>query len=287
MIHIEGMGALGSQVALALDEIGEPFTWSDTDERWVAWKASTGCVYPSGDAHLEAGRRWWLAAIEAGRFEGIAAPAPYRFAHLSPPHGGGYSYADLASGRLREAMPPAVTVNVERLVTTTRERFADRRAEPEPGATVVVAHTTPERGDGYLWGWSARVRFAEPEPSTRGRAVYNAKKHRYNNTYAYPVPGTDQWWAGSTMQMVREPREREARAHVAEWTVNAGALLGLAAIEVGEIRQGWRPRRRKDDPGDVRQDDRGRWVLPPIATSGIQTGPLVARETLRRLGLQP
>lgn len=147
-----------------------------------------------------------------------------------------------------------------------------------------MAHTTPERGDGYLWGWSARVRFVEREPSGRGRAVYTAKKHRYNNTYAYPVPGTDQWWAGSTMQMVRSPREREARAYVAEWVQNAADLLGLGAIEVGEVRQGWRPRRKKDDPGDVRREGYG-WSPPPVATSGIQTGPVIARELLRKAGL--
>jgi len=28
--------------------------------------------------------------------------------------------------------------------------------------TEVICHTTPERGDGYLWGWVARVTFDLP-----------------------------------------------------------------------------------------------------------------------------
>lgn len=276
-VHIEGLGGLGAQLALALADRGEPFTWHDSDDPFNAWGASTGCVYPSGEHRHERGRQAWLAAIEHGHGGAeFAAIAPYRFAQKEPPHKAGYAVADL--GKVREAGSLAVTVNVARMVERVRARFADRRTtEAPPRATVAVCHTTPERGDGYLWGWSAPVAFTEPLPSPTGRAVWTGKKHRYDNTYAYPVPGEGYWLAGSTMLMVRSPRVRDVGTLLDVWTANARDLFGIEAQQVGAVRQGWRPRAKRGDSGAVERHG-DRWLFPPAAASGIQVGPLLARE---------
>lgn len=278
MLHIEGLGVTGALIAEELLERGVDFTWSDTDSPWVAWHASTGCVYPSGHGDLEAGRQAWRELYMRGRFLGLVELAPYLFAHKAPPHDGGYPFS--RRGALNLASPHALTVDVEGLVLAVRARIAERRLERSPkNGVVLVAHQTAERGDGYLWGWSARVRFREPDGAP-ARAVYTAKRHRFDNTYAYPVPGSDEWWAGSSLVLQKTPKERsDLGPLLATWQVNAHALLGLSDVEVLRTVQGWRPRPRTGDSGRVLRAA-NRVTMSPAASSGVQLGPIVARQMI-------
>lgn len=286
-LHIEGMGLIGSMLARRLHEEGITFTWSENDTPFTAWHVSTGLAYPDGDPDNQAGLERWRTIL-MGDLAYEAAEAPYVFAHKSPPHSGRYPVTDY--GKLRMAEPTAIALNVPEFVENTRTAFAaERLPETLDGATnVVVCHTTPERGDGYLWGWVARVRFELPEEIAldclgQQPALY-AKKHRFNLTYAYPIPGTGQWWAGSVLQMQREPKLVENR-RLAElyrgWVADAMELLGVYDIQLDGLDQGWRPRSKKTDSGRVEFKD-GRWTMPPMPTDGMRRGWLVVDDFIDR-----
>lgn len=276
-LHIEGMGVLGSMLARRLDEEGILFTWSDNDDPYIAWQASTGLAAPG-----VAGTDLWHQRLSVTP---EARAVPYVFAHKAPPHGGKYKI-EVDYGSLRMAEPRAVAVNVAAFVLNTRDQFKSRRLKrPEPGCEVVVAHAT-ERNDGYLWGWVARVRFDLPGPLAADllgeRPALYAKAHRFNMTYAYPVPGEDEYWAGSVLQFQKTPRvhtEHGLRELFDDWCVQAEWLLGISNIQLIRLDQGWRPRAGKGDSGlAVRVN--GQWVLPPLGPNGVRLGWLVVDDLI-------
>lgn len=288
MIHIEGMGVLGCQVAWELDKQGLGFTWSDIDAPWTAWHCSTGMVYPSGSERDMAGLGWWVNEItNQGEHRDYAAVLPYAFAHKNPPHGGKYEAFQVPGSHLQLASEPSVAVNVPDMVRVTREqRYPHRRTGgARPGDLVIQAYADPEKLDGYLWGWAARVRFDGPAHTDDRQATYYAKKHRFNLTYAYPIPGTGQWWAGSTLLHQGKPSEREAQRYLDEWLANAPTLLGISNIQVDSLEQGWRPRRKADTPNEAREVSPGVWALAPEPTSGVRHGPLIVADLMQRIGL--
>ena len=281
MIHIEGMGLLGSLLADELAHAGRDFTWNDTEVSAVAWPVSTGLAYPDGDSHNAAGLQRWRDRLALGRLTDFAREVPYWFAHKNPPHGGKYPFTD--HGRLRRATPSAVSVDVPSLVRGARTRFADRRLALAPtGATVVVAHTTTERGDGYLWGWAVPVELTgAPEP----HAALYAKKHRFNLTYAYPIGPSGQHWAGSVLRYQHQPRVVPEHALVAlftQWAADAHTLLGVDVAYTGTPGQGWRPRAKGGDNGRPEWIG-GRLVLPPMATDGVRNGLTVIDQAMAML----
>lgn len=281
-IHIEGMGILGSMLARRCHEEGITFTWNDTETPFTAWHVSTGLAYPDGDELNQRGLTRWHEIMEEGLVNNFdeAVATPYVFAHKNPPHSGKYPVVDY--GPLRLAEPEAVSLNPIAFVTRTREVFAAEHVDEAPdGSELVVCHTTPERGDGYLWGWVAKVKFdLLPELAADllgAQPALYAKAHRFNLTYAYPIPGTGMWWAGSVLQMQREPKEaNEYRLFdlYMEWKANAERLLCIRNVQLVELGQGWRPRAKKGDSG-LCEWDGNRWVMPPMPTDGVRRGWLV------------
>lgn len=278
MIHIEGMGVLGSLFAILAAEHGIGFTWSDNEDPTSAWQASTGCAYPDGNPADMAGLASWKDWIKADMVSAYALEVPYVFAHRHPPHGGAYPVVN--HGRLREASISAVAVDIPALVTDTRQRFAPARTQVAPqDALVVVAHTTPERAAGVLWGWAVPVRITKPEGLAHMPfpCLY-AKAHRFDLTYAYPRGKSGWWWAGSTLRYQRTPAavsDERIATYYDVWRLHAQTLLGVEVIEAGMPVQGWRPRPKPTDSGkpEWRQ---GRLVLPPMATDGVRRGTLMA-----------
>jgi hypothetical protein len=285
-IHIEGMGLLGSLLARRIGD-DHTITWNDIDAPHTAWPVSTGLAYPDGSADNQLGLMRWYEELDDFP---EAVKVPYVFAHKGPPHGGSYPVID--HGPLRIALPNAVAVNVPELVRNTRERFSGGRitgANPvhEPDVRV-IAHTTPHRGDGYLWGWVARVRFEVPKllglPAGVQPALY-AKAHRFDLTYAYPIPGTGQWWAGSVLRHQQRPKEAgqpQLYDLYERWEENAERLLQLDDVELVSLGQGWRPRAKADDSG--RPERRGDTiVLPPMPTDGLRRGHVIVDQVLELL----
>lgn len=296
-VHIEGLGVLGSMIARRLDEEGLDFTWNDTDEEAVAWRASTGLAYPESSPRAAAGLAIWKERAMPG--PGVisetveAEEVPYAFAHKAPPHGGRYPIA-ADYGLVRLAEPTGVAVNVRAFVENTRAAFSAERVDVRPaGSTLVIAHSTPERSDGYLWGWSARVRIGgllqALEVDLLGdRPALYAKKHRFNTTYAYPRPGTDEWWVGTDIRYQATASavpEAKLLEKYEAWVEDAREILGIRDVELVEVTQGWRPRARKGDSGAVEfSSELGAWTVPPMAANGVRMGWLVADEVLNAVG---
>ncbi|MGH3610714.1 MAG: hypothetical protein ACRDRO_04060 [Pseudonocardiaceae bacterium] len=283
-VHVQGMGLLGSLTAHRLEALGVPFTWDDTDHPYVAWKASTGLVYPAGDeftmSNLAAWGRWaaggWLPA-------GVVEQVSYVFAQASHPHGGRYTTSP--AGGLTLAHAPAYTVNVPALVSGARTRYADTRV-PTTNTTgrLLVAHGHAT-ATSFMWGWAAQVTLRlHPELAALPQrpALYGKKVRQF--TYAYPVAGEPgRWWAGSSLHRQSTPRPLDAGKHLARWLrdvpeVYRGAVTITSATEPV---QGWRPRPRKDVPAPLPVLTGGRVVYPALWHSGLRWAPLVVEEALR------
>lgn len=293
-IHIEGMGILGCMLARRLHEEGIPFTWDDNRSPFVAWPVSTGLAYPDGDPVNQRGLDRWYQVLASDLVGDEATTVPYLFAHKNHPHGGKQGIAT-DYGKLRQSNQLAVSLNPFEFVERTRLAFAEEERPWTPAdETLVVCHTTPERGDGYLWGWVGKVTFDLPDEITADLlgdqpALY-AKKHRFNLTYAYPIPGTGLWWAGSVLQLQREPREVEPdrlMRFYEEWRDNAEELLGITNVKLDELGQGWRPRGKGGvhNGFQLAEQHGDRWLMPVMPTDGVRRGWLVIDDFIDRWSL--
>lgn len=279
MIHLEGLGWLGAALAYRLEHAGMEFTWHDNDSAYTAWKASTGLVYPAGDARTMRNLRLWTAWAADG-FLPLGFVARVRFAHTfqAPPHGGIYGSVRLPGG-LTVADAPAFSVNVPGIVTAARERFADRRTDgPEPDDRLIVAHGSA-RATSFVWGWSADVAIAWPDglwPYPEQAALYG-QAHRFQSVHAYPVPGGPLRYRAGSSQVVQDRAtgryDNAAKAFDRWLEAFPKVYPDLAAAPLGHPVQGWRPRA---DPGDrtallIRPD--GALTLPALNHSGVRWAP--------------
>ncbi|WAB09181.1 hypothetical protein SEA_LITTLEMUNCHKIN_5 [Gordonia phage LittleMunchkin] len=287
-VHIEGMGWLGAVTALSLERQGIEFTWHDTDAPHVAWKASTGLVYPAGDdrsvrdmAHWE---RWHAAGVfPTGTVESVL----YTYGHKAPPHEGRYDTRRLTDSTTL-ALAPCLAVNAPEIVGHARRRFASARSE-DPGEGVLIRAHAGRRLAAQMWGWNVPVRLTLPGPLAdlgRRPAVYGRRVRRI--AYAYPIPGTDRWWGGSTLIRQTQPRELDVMKHVSRWLTDFTALFPDIGVEIAaEPMQGWRPRPADTDTSNLprwnRTADRPTIEYPPLWHSGIRWSPTVLQWTLHQL----
>lgn len=294
MIHVEGMGWLGSVIALNLADRDIPFTWHDADAAHVAWKACTGIVYPAGDDRSVADHAAWLSWAAAPWLPSDAVEiCSYWFNHRNPPHGGRYKLgADL--GWARMAAVPAVQVDVPTIVADARASFAGCRATAPPAGrhTLIRAHGFSDRLAGYVWGWSTLVELAYPgdlaEASTGGRPTFYGREGRFKMAYAYALPGRPtSWLAGSSLITQKQAKPLDAGKHFRSWQATFGRLMPeVDVINVGPTVQGWRPKPGPDDDGrvSVAAGEHGLVItVPPLWHSGVRWAPSVVAEVLGAL----
>jgi len=282
MIHIEGMGWFGAITALALERANIAFTWSDNNSAHTAWKASTGIVYPAGDDRTEANRQKWTRwVLDQWLPKDSAKLCQYVFAHKKPPHEGQYPFAPYHDyHRASVAGVHAVCVDVQRIVTEARSRFADRLLRVEPvDVPRIVAHGGP-RAAAWVWGWSRKVHLETPPDSVR--AAYYGKRHRFDLTYAYPVPDEDGWWyAGSALVTERTQRVRSREELNTEWGrwMNSTAELFpyLRVMRTQPFVQGWRPKPKPGDKGLMTYEDNV-ITFPALWHSGVRWAPQLVEQ---------
>lgn len=293
VIHLEGMGWLGSVLAWSLYDADLPFTWHDIESPWVAWRASTGCVYPSGEPREAADHAEWLRWVDRDWWPaGAVEPVAYWFSHVAPPHGAKGLAGDV--GWARVAALAAVQVDVAAVVRATRETFtAERRAGPPSRPHVLIrAHGYTERRLAYLWGFAADVSL-EIDPAVVDfcplRPTFVANAGRNQIAYAYAAPGRPgTWLAGSSRCYQTQPRELDTAKHLLRWSRQfTEAFSGkINVLSVGETRQGWRPRPANDDDGAVavsRAPAGPVLTLPPMCGNGVRGAPTLVSRTLNAL----
>lgn len=304
LVHIQGMGITGCLLALALDELDVEFTWLDNDAPHTAWKASTGAIYPAGkkgsvdwitykmwEAMLQ---RPWLKPV-VKHFE----MCPYWFNHKSPPHNGAYPITSQYRG-LQKASAPSYHLNAQKFVPAVRRRFADREIKQfdrtaQRGAMVVRAHGFTERQTHAYWGWTRLVKLKYNKPFTLGtqgdRPCFYFRDGRFIMAYAYPVPGTEWWYSGSSLikQRADNMHDLGVVGKYERWQKQFERLSNgnVKVIEGGPYLTGWRPAYTGwENEREAAWVERGRRMItvPPLWNSGIRHFPKVLTEVIEQLG---
>lgn len=282
VIHLEGFGMTGCYLAVRLFHDGVPFTWNDTDERFTAWRASTGSVSPTGHAEDRAATSVWRTHLDEALFGRYMEEADYVFSSKHPPHGGKDPARKLAAHDLRVLDPTSLHLNVQAFVRGTRRFFAGDRVDAAPeGSRVVVAHGFSSRLARYVWGWTVPVRLKTTGIYEQGalplRSCLYFRSGRFTMAYANPIAGTDLWHAGSSMIGQRVPRELDVDKKYRRWRetltrLGDGFVVGV--VRAGPPVQGWRPMPAPDDTAWIAEKD-GRLLVRPLGPSGVRHAPLV------------
>lgn len=296
-VHLVGLGIPGSLLARKLLHNGIEFTWSDTNAERTAWRASTGCIYPSGSSKFgpdEPCRRVW------GRWKGEGFPhleeGRWIFNSKRPPHEGKYEFDRLKDSGLGIAVPASYHLNAQQLVDSTRNSLWAHRASPGEGDTVIQTHGFGSRLSHTYWGWTRHV-VLELHPSLLDgpRPAFYFREGRLNMAYAYPVPGTALWYAGSSIikQAPEKMRSLDAEKHYLRWRANFLRMVRGAAkiVEERRLYEGWRPAAAESDEDWVRvwTDERSgakQLQLRPLWNSGIRHFPKQWTQVADALGIK-
>lgn len=285
MIHLEGMGVLGCYLAHRLFADGVPFTWHDTDEEHTAWRACTGAIFPTGHADDEWARRAWADHYFEAGFREHMEVAAYVFCTKRPPHQGRYGFQPLA-GEAKLGGEPSLHLNAQAWVPWTRKVFEDRRIphtahthlEARRGPRVIT-HGFGSRLARYMWGWTVPVRVLTTADIGRTRPCIYFRRGRFTMAYAYPIPGTGQWYAGSSLISQQVPRSLEIAPKFERWRrdfLELGEGYVLDVQQAGSPVEGWRPVPAKDDVPWVRKVGDS-LAVRPLWHSGVRHAPLIYR----------
>lgn len=261
------MGLIGSILARKLHEEGIEFSWEDTDSNFCAWKASTGCVYPSGNTK---------DAYNYSKFEDSATRlgmefevAEYCFSQNSIPHKENDKTLKISKtdGFLKFLNKPSYHVNVQQFVENSREIFKQFRNPKPENAFVINAHGYHQyfKSD-VRWGWSctAKIELSNPQ---QNRICFNLKEGRFINVYLYPKPGTNNYYFGTSFIFQNKIKELLTAPKVAKSVVHAqNKIQNFASIELlDDVIQGWRPAYSDDNTPDFVVSDDQMFLKPQMA----------------------
>lgn len=296
-VHLEGMGVYGSLLAHMLDLSGVDFTWHDNDLERVAWPACTGAIYPANSEKFGPDdwcHKQWREAHKLGIYGEAVEASNFVFNHKTkPPHEGKYPVTKFGSG-LKMAEPPSFHLNAQLLVPQTREKYADcMRPDHQPAQTdeYIVSHSWGERLSHVYWGWTRLVKLDFPDEMRRHgmRPCFYFREGRYIMTYAYPVPNTPWWYAGSSIikQKIEKKKSLEIEPKYDRWKDHFERLsLGQVKVtEAGEMREGWRPASAKNNDTWVDRDLHGTIRMRPLWNSGVRHFPKQWKEIAGLLSL--
>lgn len=287
-IHLEGMGLVGSLMALHLADAGIDFTWSDAGRSVCAWRASTGCCLPTGDAEDMASYRRVAALMDHRMLRRFTTAAAYGYAAPVAPHF--YTPPPIRTrvGAVSLLDMPSYHLDAHRFVVAMRLRHT-RRHQPATAKDIVVkAHgyhgATPTR---LVWGWHAKVRLRVSDALAKACGglplALNLHHPRYGDWFAWPVPDTGQHYVGSSMIPQADARHVDAAPRFAQVCAHLRDVAGQD-VRIEDKRpdfvEGWRPQAVDEGPLAWRQ---GRTVyLRPQHGAGWRHHPALL-DALREL----
>lgn len=249
------MGAPGSLLALKLLSSGfKNITWEDNDSTRTAWKASTGAIYPAnsekfGDDAL-CHTYWGEDLINIIPY---VETCTYWFNHKSPPHEGKYKIARTSPGELNMASLPSYHLNAQKLVPFVRKKLKDGRKEvgeldphKQDNVLFIYTHGSTHRLSHVYWGWTVRVKLEYDSHVFEGRRpCFYFREGRYIMAYAYPIPNTPYWYAGSSIikQKLGKEKSLEIQPKYDRWKDNFERLANgdVRVVEAEKAIEGWRP----------------------------------------------
>jgi hypothetical protein len=288
-------------LAVHLERCGVDFTWHDTLSPINAWSASTGAIYPGGSMKFGPDRQcWevWQRWSQDGYFGDMLEAANYWFGQKHPPHGGKYGVVAEHAG-MRRAAVPSYHLNAQRFVPWVRERFRAWERKPNEqgyldlGAASIylVSHGFGERFNRAYWGWTRLIELAteaelqQPWP----RSAFYFRPNKFVMAYAYPVAGTNRWYAGSSLIMQRPgklrdldpyPKYEKWKAKFLQFTNGAATI-----VDEGIFLTGWRPAAAPADEVWLAEEHAGIYSLRPLWNSGIRHFPKQWAAVAKFLGL--
>jgi hypothetical protein len=279
-LHIQGMGIIGSLLALKLSQQGQAFTWDDNESAVNAWQASTGCIYPSGDDYDHQNWAMWRDHYFGAMPE--LESATYCFLSKRPPHGGKYKFERIGPWGI--ASQQSFHLNAQCLVRRVRIEFEGARCVKAPaGSVVIVSHGFGARLDRYLWGWNVKVQLDYVPQHRLSNYCFYMRVGRFKLAYAYPVPMEPGWhYAGSSLISQHVPRQLEIEPKFVHWLEHVGRYTDLKVKACGERTQGWRPVAAPEDTLLLKRI-KGQWCIRPQWSSGIRHAPVIVARVLEKI----
>lgn len=303
VVHLTGMGLLGSLTAWQLYLRGIDFTWDDNDSTVNAWAACTGACYPSVSPVDQLCYQIWRGWANQDIYpEDTVETCAYWVDGVtkSLPHGLDSRVLDTA-GPLRLA-GKSVHLNSQELVHRTRTEFTDTRLkEPHRNTDLhLVSHGFTHRLARYIWGWTRLVKLDYSDTvAAHGRPSFYLRKNRFQFAYCYPQPSTDWWYAGSSLVSQRKPKRLDSGHRYTKWK---GWFYELTEGEVeiteeGRMLQGWRPatagslskttgvKGSEEEVGmELRlEEQEGKIYYPTMSSNGFRHFPYVWEQVERLL----
>lgn len=310
-IHIQGFGLVGSLIGLFLEEMNIPFTWNDTREKHTAWKASTGCVFPTGDPGYMSSYKAWTALFqcEKGQLKTKAFMFPQTADFLrpymerglwcynskNPPHEGSKIGIESAYEFPEFVISNNISYhfNVQRIVKRAREKFANRRVSEAPLSSHIIVSHGSATATRFTWGWSGYVEMNfDKSLSTIMKAealrpcLYFRKV--YSMTYCYPRPGSKLYYAGTSsvsQSTPTTPRNTDLDEAVRLWgermEERSGGIVRLSRVVNQSLREGWRPIPAED--ASLVSVDNKKIICKPMAGNGLRRFPELFIELIQTL----
>lgn len=289
-VHVLGAGLVGCILMRRLEVEEIDFTWMDPDydpevesPKFCAWKASTGCVYPSGNPTDKA--NYEKFEDSARRLGMEYEVAEYCFSQASIPHREKSKELQVVSQeeQLKFLNKPSYHVNVQKFVEDTRHLYRRQFSkEMQLDSQIVHAHGfhTVETTD-YRWGWHAKAKVNTPD---NRRICFNLKEGRFVVGYLYPCPGTDEYYLGTHFIYQKEAKELEMKDKHLKMLDHIQSKVGaFADIEVDwdTLVTGWRPAYKDSEELVISRN--GELFLKPQMANGLRHHPEFMDECIRRI----
>jgi hypothetical protein len=290
-IRLVGMGVVGSIIARKLEAEGIDFCWFDpevvgTPVAISAWKASTGCIYPSGD---KTDKENYSRFEESARLLGMEYEvAEYCFSQNSIPHHENDKTLKVVrtEGDLKFLNLPSFHVNVQKFVESTREKFKDRfSAEHHKQNLTVITHGFHQAAPtDYRWGWSAPCSLEYSSPRSN-RLCMNLKEGRFNNSYIYPKHGTNEFYIGTHFIYQKTPKMLSTDDKIKKIFNHIQSKVGSYATiapDWSRLVHGWRPAYIDDNAPDILEKN-GLLYLKPQMANGLRHHVLFSEKVIQEI----
>lgn len=286
-VHFKGFGLVGSLLAWELHQRKIDFSWDDEDKD-CAWKASTGCIYPSGEPFDALNYDLWLKKLtqisdKLNPIEIFFEKVNYGFTQKSIPHGNNSKELKVVEsiGDVKILNKQSIHMNVQKFVQFTRNFFwANFTKNTEPNVLIIHAHGFHKyRPTDYRWGWSVACTVSGEVFDKYPRMCLNAKEGRFINAYLYPRPMTNEYYLGTHFIYQKTQKNLEIGnkvdkiiSHIKKVTNNQ-VEIELA----GTPTVGWRPAYVDEFPHAYIQEGREMYVTPKSA-NGLRHAPSYIKE---------
>lgn len=284
-VHIKGFGLIGSLLAWELSERKIDFTWYDEDHP-SAWKASTGCIYPSGDPFDHLNYNLWLKKFspdEVMPIQLFAESVNYGFTQKSIPHGNNSKDLKVIEsiGNIKILNKCSMHVNIQKFVNFSRNFFFSASVPADPSnALIIHAHGFHKyRPTDYRWGWSIQCKVSGEAFDKYPRMCLNAKEGRFINAYLYPRPMTDDYYLGTHFIYQKNQKNLEIGNKVENIISHIKKVTdGKINIQTnGVATVGWRPAYVSEFPHAFIQESNQMYITPKSA-NGLRHAPSYIKE---------